>query len=303
MKRSILILQFVFTIVYIFPIEYSLGDSAKDALFNNAIQLKGLAYGELRKLILEDSDYEKYLTSKLDSDNFNTQMIASSMLEWGKRKEEMLLLQSETYVNIWTIVTSKADIIKSSFSVTSVDHSHMEMLLGIPFEKRTKQKNLNNTSELYMIELAMKGLTSIEFEQNKSTFESERWESDLKHLGILPYEENEFKRSSKVSRCYAIGVLVSHEVVRAIPVLEELLVNGEFFELRVCAAKGLGMMKDMRSVEALIDVLNDEDSQIQDYVKLSLIQLTGKDFDIDVGKYQQWMLDNPDYFKENSGVK
>lgn len=280
-------------------LEPALGDSTKNDLFTNAIKSKGLIYGEFRKLILDDAEYEVFLASKLNSDVFPHKEIAAAMLEWGKSKNEILRIQSEVYVDIIRASAYHAGWIYGYYSVSAaVPSDDMVMLLGGgPLPK----KKLSKVSETYMIELAIKGLTVTEYDKKYLLTISERDGSELKYLGIQPYDENKFKWYLEKYRGYAIAVLGSYEVINAVPVLKELLSDkSESRELHECAARSLGMMRDMSSVEVLVDSLNDKNLDVQKHVIRSLIQLTGKDFYGDVGKYQEWVLHNPDHFEKVS---
>jgi len=66
------------------------------------------------------------------------------------------------------------------------------------------------------------------------------------------------------------------------------------------AAFALGIIRDSRAVEPLIDALKDEYEQVQNRAISSLRQITGKDYDFgeDPVKWQQWWEQNKDKFLE-----
>lgn len=67
------------------------------------------------------------------------------------------------------------------------------------------------------------------------------------------------------------------------------------YRVRSYAIDILGMIGDRRAVDPLINLLKDEDQSIQEKTFEALIEITGKDFGVDYGAWQEWWEKN----KEN----
>jgi HEAT repeat protein len=179
----------------------------------------------------------------------------------------------------------------------AVDPLFHELLLAI----------LQNKSRVFRAE-AVKSLGKIrdpravkpliEALQDKDAQVSDNAREALQKIGAPAVEELivALKHEDVRVRVAAATILGEIRDPRAVdPLINALLLDAlenTSWMFRAEAARALGKIKDPRAVKPLSVVLNDRDSDVRANVEWALEEITGKNYDQDQSKYQEWSEKN-----------
>ncbi|HSU53546.1 MAG TPA: HEAT repeat domain-containing protein [Candidatus Dormibacteraeota bacterium] len=236
------------------------------AFFAKCLSSEAAAYSDARNNILARGiEAAPFLESKLQSQNVNERVLARAMLSWIDKSVENRQRAGSLQRLVIRASRMHSAMVRSVPIVALDAHGPG---LEIPRKEPAAADDLHDEGAVpFLLEACLKGCVP---------------DSDA------PCADATVGFWARCAAAVLAGVNRGEDVI---PVLSSLLTDKRF-EIRACAALGLGRVKDSKAAELLIGALADENSEVRSAVRGSLVKATGQDFGENKKAYEEWWSTN-----------